>query len=77
EWCSDWQGDYPSGAVRDPTGASTGSYRVSRGGGWDDGAAYCRSACRYWYVPSGRGHGLGFRLALSSLGTSQAAERGN
>jgi formylglycine-generating enzyme required for sulfatase activity len=76
EWCSDWQGDYPSGAVRDPMGPSTGSFRVSRGGCWRSEAAYCRSAFRYWFDPLIRSRSLGFRLALSSLGTSQAAERG-
>jgi len=76
EWCSDWYGDYPSGAVTDPTGPSTGSYRVGRGGSWCDGAALCRSANRRRSVPSSRDYFLGFRLALSSLGTSRAAERG-
>jgi formylglycine-generating enzyme required for sulfatase activity len=76
EWCSDWYGDYPSGSVTDPTGASTGSYRVFRGGCWSDVAAGCRSALRSGYDPSRRNCNLGFRLALSSLGTSQAAERG-
>jgi formylglycine-generating enzyme required for sulfatase activity len=76
EWCSDRYGDYPSGAVTDPTGASTGSYRVGRGGGWNVGAAFCRSATRIRSVPSIRISDLGFRLALSSLGTSPAAERG-
>jgi formylglycine-generating enzyme required for sulfatase activity len=34
EWCSDLYGDYPDGAVTDPTGALTSSYsyRVRRGG---------------------------------------------
>jgi formylglycine-generating enzyme required for sulfatase activity len=77
EWCSDRYGDYPSGAVTDPTGASTGSSRVRRGGGWIDGAASCRSADRGRNGPSHRNSYLGFRLALSSLGTSPAAERGN
>jgi formylglycine-generating enzyme required for sulfatase activity len=76
ECCSDWFGEYPSGAVTDPTGASTGSSRVRRGGGWNFGAANCRSASRYWYDPSIRDDERGFRLALSSLGTSPAAERG-
>jgi formylglycine-generating enzyme required for sulfatase activity len=75
EWCSDWYGDYPSGSVRDPKGPSTGSYRVNRGGSWYDEAAHCRSADRNRNVPSNRYYSLGFRLALSSLGTSPAAER--
>jgi len=76
EWCSDWYGDYPSGTVTDPTGASTGSCRVGRGGSWRNEAALCRSADRFRCAPSSRGSYLGFRLALCSLGTSPAAERG-
>ena len=34
EWCQDWFGDYPSGAVTDPAGAKSGSVRVLRGGSW-------------------------------------------
>jgi formylglycine-generating enzyme required for sulfatase activity len=33
EWCNDWWGSYNAGAQTDPTGPSTGSYRVLRGGG--------------------------------------------
>ncbi len=66
EWCSDWYGDYPSGSVTDPTGARSGSSRVSRGGSWYDEAARCRSAFRGWAGPSLRSSYLGFRLVLSS-----------
>ncbi|OQX16451.1 MAG: sulfatase-modifying factor protein, partial [Desulfobacteraceae bacterium IS3] len=60
----DWYGDYPSGAVTDPTGPNSGSYRVIRGGGWHYDAWYCRSAWRYWYSPGVRYDYLGFRLVL-------------
>ncbi len=46
EWCSDWYGEYPTGAVTDPAGPGRGSYRVLRGGGWLNLACYCRSAGR-------------------------------
>ena len=36
EWCWDWYGDYSSEAQTNPTGASSGSYRVIRGG-WYEG----------------------------------------
>lgn len=61
EWCSDWYGDYPSGSVKDPQGANSGSYRVLRGGGWYDGSSICRSAFRSRYSPAGTCYYLGFR----------------
>jgi formylglycine-generating enzyme required for sulfatase activity len=66
EWCSDWYGEYPKGAVSDPTGPCEGSFRVYRGGSWGSVAADCRSASRRWNAPSLRNGGLGFRVALSS-----------
>ena len=68
EWCSDWQGEYIAGAAGDPVGPSTGSYRVRRGGSWGNSARGCRSAYRYYFVPSDRFYDLGFRLALSPSG---------
>ena len=66
EWCEDWYGDYPSGSVTDPTGPTTRSSRVFRGGSWSGYARRCRSANRSWCTPGSRGHDLGFRLAFSS-----------
>jgi len=66
EWCSDWYVEYPQGAVSDPTGPKEGSDRVIRGGGWNSGAADCRSAYRGGSTPGDRFYSLGFRLALSS-----------
>lgn len=65
EWCADWYGDYPGGSVTDPTGPSSGSDRVFRGGSWDGGARGCRSAFRGGGVPGNRDDFLGFRLARS------------
>lgn len=62
EWCSDWYGDYPSVSVIDPSGANSGSNRVSRGGGWGSPAASCRSARRSYDIPDTRKSNLGFRL---------------
>ena len=63
EWCADWFGDYPSGAVTDPTGPASGSRRVNRGGSWYDDARYCRSAYRGNSRPSDSYYDCGFRLA--------------
>ncbi|WP_295436807.1 formylglycine-generating enzyme family protein, partial [uncultured Thiodictyon sp.] len=64
EWCQDWFGDYPTGAVVDPEGAASGEGRVLRGGGWALVALYLRSAFRFLYDPGLRSLNAGFRLAL-------------
>jgi formylglycine-generating enzyme required for sulfatase activity len=67
EWCQDWDGKYLSGSATDPTGATSGSIRVYRGGGWHDSARYCRSANRYWQTPVIGSNNLGFRVLRSSI----------
>ena len=67
EWCLDWYGNYAGGRVTDPRGASSGSNRVYRGGGWFNSASFCRAARRINGSPGGRVDDLGFRLALSSV----------
>jgi len=66
EWCSDWfdSNTYDAASQTDPTGPSSGSGRVLRGGGWNSGAKYCRSADRYDFVPTYRSLNFGFRLVL-------------
>ena len=66
EWCSDWDGAYPSGIVTDPVGPSSGDYRVNRGGSWGTDARYARSAIRGRNGPGIRSRNLGFRPALNS-----------
>jgi formylglycine-generating enzyme required for sulfatase activity len=63
EWCLDWYGSY-GGTVTDPPGASSGSFRVIRGGSWSYDARYCRSALRRWDRPGYRFRNFGLRLAL-------------
>ena len=62
EWCWDWYSSYSSTAVTDPTGASTGSDRVYRGGSWNRNALNCRSAYRSFNTPSNDFNRMGFRL---------------
>lgn len=64
EWCSDWQGTYPTSAQTNPTGASTGSYRILRGGSFDGGSEYCRSAYRGSHTPAFKNYDIGFRVVL-------------
>jgi formylglycine-generating enzyme required for sulfatase activity len=66
EWVWDWHGDLPaSREIRDYDGARSGTYRVFRGGAWDDFAESCRSGLRNGYLSDYRSGGVGFRLALS------------
>ena len=64
EWCQDWFGNYSSGSQTNPSGPSTGSYRVYRGGSWSINARYCRVSYRNHSAPTLCSHNLGLRLAL-------------
>jgi formylglycine-generating enzyme required for sulfatase activity len=63
EWCWDrYSSSYSIGAQTNPTGASSGTDRVARGGSWYYVAAIMRSAYRGIGTPSRRSNYLGFRL---------------
>ncbi|MDR3236182.1 MAG: SUMF1/EgtB/PvdO family nonheme iron enzyme [Prevotellaceae bacterium] len=66
EWCSDWFGDYPSEPQTNPTGPSSGSYPILRGGGYNSFARSVRVPDRNYTTPVGAGSDYGFRLARSS-----------
>jgi formylglycine-generating enzyme required for sulfatase activity len=63
EWCQDWYGDYPKGAVTDPAGPSSGVGRVLRGGCWVNTTESSRSAYRYGLAPGTRSGYIGLRIA--------------
>jgi formylglycine-generating enzyme required for sulfatase activity len=65
EWCSDWYGTYSTTVQTNPTGASTGTTRVIRGGSWNFNAQACRSAFRNAYNPYSNYFTGGFRLAFA------------
>ncbi len=64
EWCSDWYGEYSSSSQTNPTGPTSGSGRVLRGGSWFNLAQYCRVSARYDYYPDSLNVIYGFRWAL-------------
>ncbi len=70
ELCSDWYSEGYYGTRpnpdSDPTGPSSGSYRVVRGGSWTAAARFCRSASRTMNDPRGRDRYSGFRVVRSS-----------
>jgi len=65
EWCKDWYGAYTAEAQTNPKGASSGTFRVLRGGGWDGTSAGCRVAFRTYRGPTYRYSRIGFRVVLS------------
>ena len=64
EWCHDYSGVdyYQQSPANDPTGPTSGSSRVLRGGSWLNNTRYARSARRGRVVADYRYGILGFRL---------------
>jgi formylglycine-generating enzyme required for sulfatase activity len=68
EWCHDWfLAAYPSAPQTDPTGPTSGSDRVLRGGSWRADADRLRAGNRHHHRPSLRNEVNGGRLAKSGL----------
>ncbi|MGI5832419.1 MAG: formylglycine-generating enzyme family protein [Thermoguttaceae bacterium] len=67
EMCADrYSKDYYSRSpATDPTGSTSGEYRVNRGGSWFSYLKFCRSACRYRNAEDYRYNNLGFRIAIN------------
>ncbi|MDW7679881.1 MAG: SUMF1/EgtB/PvdO family nonheme iron enzyme [bacterium] len=68
EWCNDWydRGYYSSSPSNNPTGPTSGTYRMWRGGSWDPDADDCRVAYRDWGVPGYCYDVIGFRVVQDS-----------
>lgn len=65
EWCNNWYGRdyYGSSPTSNPTGPSSGSSRVLRGGGWYNGGFSCRYCIRFSDPPYHCDYASGFRPA--------------
>lgn len=64
EWCLDGRRGYVDQPSEDPLGPmEESSFRVVRGGSWDDSARYVRAAYRLGGHPSFAVEGVGFRLS--------------
>ena len=63
EWCQDWNGTYSSVSVTNPTGPTTGTQRLFRGGSWFGLPVICRASQRNSVYPSLSGYTIGFRVA--------------
>ena len=65
EWVEDWYGEYPTEAVSNPSGPTTGNERMLKGCSWFYHPTYCRGAARPSVNPNTRFDYLGFRCASS------------
>jgi len=67
EWCEDWYHNNYNGAPDDGSAWVTGegTYRVLRGGSWDDVNWGCRSSVRIGYAPAENELDFGFRVVAS------------
>lgn len=63
EWTWDWQAIYPSTEQTDPSGPSSGTDHILRGGNFDIPYTYTRCAHRYFHLPYYDGFAFGLRLA--------------
>jgi formylglycine-generating enzyme required for sulfatase activity len=68
EWVQDWYGPnyYANGALTDPSGPESGSYRVFRGCSWLSAAADCRTTIRLFNFPIDGYYNVGFRLVRTA-----------
>jgi len=65
EWCQDIYGPYTLSTQPDPCGADTGSYRIVRGGSYDECVANSHLSVRRWHLPETATEYIGFRVALT------------
>ncbi len=75
EWCHDGMRTYDSGHAYDPIGdTDQGTFRVLRGGSWNDSARNVRAAYRVDEHPSVRDSVYGFRLSRGHDAPSRGPE---
>lgn len=65
EWVQDWYGEdyYRTIPRENPSGPSSGEFKVLRGGSWSNGPSNLRSANRAWNYPAKRAAKIGVRCA--------------
>lgn len=70
EWVNDWYSEsyYSVSPPSNPTGPTSGTDRVLRGGEWFDMYFYLRVAARLYLYPTGQGPDVGFRCVAAPGG---------
>lgn len=77
EWCKDWYHEYSSESQTNPKGPSSGSGRVSRGGGWSNYSRHNRVSYRDCYFSGYKYKNLGLRLVLADDAEPETPEEPN
>ncbi|MBN2288677.1 MAG: SUMF1/EgtB/PvdO family nonheme iron enzyme [Candidatus Glassbacteria bacterium] len=70
EWCWDWADSYSEESQTNPTGPESGSWPISRGGGFGNSAGYSTSYQRVSRYRTDRVNYLGFRVVCGVAGGS-------
>ena len=84
EWCQDWYSStyYASSPLTNPTGPTTGSFRLFRGGCYRRASSEGRASERFAFTPGSIGDDVGFRvvrtadLAISSVSPATGSTAG-
>lgn len=63
EWCHDWYAEYTKDNQTNPSGPLSGSFKVMRGGSWQDNSTAISVTYRYLKKTTYSHNSLGFRLA--------------
>lgn len=71
EWCQDWDSSYSNEEQSNPTGPTSGYYRMDRGGSFDLSAGNCRVTSRHYGEQMGSINRIGLRLALDVENTNK------
>ena len=66
EWCFDYYGDYGKDVQANPAGATKGTRRIYRGGGWNDFGKNLRSAYRAAMPQNNSAYNVGLRLVCNA-----------
>lgn len=66
EWVWDWYDEYTANSSVNPTGSTSGNYKIARGGGWNDFPKHIRSAYRSAFPADVPLYSIGMRTVRSA-----------
>ncbi len=66
QWVADWYGPYDTSNTQNPTGLTSGAFKVLRGSAFYDDALNSRTTLRVYTEPTNNGPNIGFRCAMAA-----------